>query len=538
MDEKKLRLLIAEDETRIGQLIRKLIHWEELHLECAGVVENGKDAYQAIERDHPDVVITDIRMPKINGLDLIEMVRKQYPDIRFIVLSGYREFEYAHRALQYEVDGYLLKPINEAELNEALAKTVAALDDKRREAIEKQQMQREVDESRQIIRRDFLRTIIEQEESGAFTDMEAEGRIPVELTGDIFRAIDIKLDAADPDVVTRKEEKMIADRVTAIVEQNFSGFTDEVLCCEKDSMHIYCLFNYRSGKSKEIRNCISLILSEIKNYLIRFEQFEVTIGIGSERAAFPETRISIREANRAVNNRIHLGCGRLIYSENVEDLRLYVSPVKGAAEELTGLMEAHKSAEASALVRKIFEDYTSEENADYSGCYEIAEELTDLLFERMEGEEGELSKNRKRMQSRCQNINSLPALSGYVADEYARTIDLMREAAESESAKPVRIAKAYIDEHYGDKIVLEDLAELVSLNPVYFSVLFKKETEMNFSSYLTHVRMEKAKELLRTTNETIAAVGAKVGYKDSRHFSQTFTKTVGVKPVLYRRLHA
>ena len=142
------------------------------------------------------------------------------------------------------------------------------------------------------------------------------------------------------------------------------------------------------------------------------------------------------------------------------------------------------------------------------------------------------------MQSRCQNINSLPALSGYVADEYARTIDLMREAAESESAKPVRIAKAYIDEHYGDKIVLEDLAELVSLNPVYFSVLFKKETEMNFSSYLTHVRMEKAKELLRTTNETIAAVGAKVGYKDSRHFSQTFTKTVGVKPVLYRRLHA
>ena len=109
---------------------------------------------------------------------------------------------------------------------------------------------------------------------------------------------------------------------------------------------------------------------------------------------------------------------------------------------------------------------------------------------------------------------------------------------EAESAKPIRQAQQYVDEHYGEKIVLEDLAEIVGLNPVYFSVLFKKETGINFSSYLVNVRMEKAKEMICNTNETIAAVAESVGYKDARYFSQTFTKVVGVKPALYRKLHS
>jgi len=115
---------------------------------------------------------------------------------------------------------------------------------------------------------------------------------------------------------------------------------------------------------------------------------------------------------------------------------------------------------------------------------------------------------------------------------------MSREAIEAESAKPVRQARQYINEHYGEKIVLEDIADIVGLNPVYFSVLFKKETGINFSAYLVNVRLEKAKEMLCSTNETIAAVGESVGYRDSRYFSQIFTKTVGVKPVLYRKLHS
>lgn len=112
------------------------------------------------------------------------------------------------------------------------------------------------------------------------------------------------------------------------------------------------------------------------------------------------------------------------------------------------------------------------------------------------------------------------------------------QMAETESAKPIRCAKQYMEEHYGEKIVLEDIADIVNLNPVYFSVLFKKETGMNFSAYLAGIRIEKAKEMIRGTNDTIAVIGERVGYRDTRYFSQTFTKIVGIKPALYRKIHA
>ena len=539
MENTTRKLLIVEDEERIGQLILKLIHSDELRLVCQGVAKNGQEGYDAILGDPPDIVITDIRMPKINGLDLIGMVRRQYPEIRFIVLSGYKEFEYAHRAMQYEVDGYLLKPINETELNETLRRIVGTLDRKRQADFEAQRMKQEVQESRHIIRRDFLRTIIEQEELGEAETVPADGPFPVEMTGDLFRAIDIKLDRQNPEEESRTEEKQIAGRVMAIVEQRLGECAEEVLCCEKEALHIYALFNYRTEHSRKIRGAVSEILSQIKEYLLRFEQYEATIGIGGEKDRFSLTRVSIREASRAVGNRIGLGSGRLIYAESLSLPSERTNPVRGSAPRLRALMEARNSPEAARLVRRLFDEYLkSEKQVDYSVCYEMAGELTAILYDWMEEETGSLAKNRRQVRIHCQHLNQTAMLRDYLAQEYARCLTMMEEADRSESSKPVRIARTYMDEHYSEKIVLEDLAALVDLNPVYFSVLFKKETGMNVTSYLKQIRMEKAKELLRTTNETIAAIGDRVGYRDSRHFSQSFTKYVGVKPALYRRLHS
>ncbi len=145
---------------------------------------------------------------------------------------------------------------------------------------------------------------------------------------------------------------------------------------------------------------------------------------------------------------------------------------------------------------------------------------------------------RKKLLSSCQHCYTIPGLKNLLKTTLGEYLDASRTAVETEFMKPIRQAQQYIDEHYGDKIVLEDLAAIVNLNPVYFSVLFKKETGFNFSSYLVDIRMNKAKEMLRDTNETIAAIAERVGYRDARYFSQTFTKTVGVKPVLYRKLHS
>ena len=128
MQEYKRQVLIVDDEFRIGMLIKKLVHWEEFGLECLSVTDDPQHALELIRERKPDIVITDIRMPRITGLDLVRMAREGNEEIKFIIVSGYKDFEYAHKALQYEVDGYLLKPINEDELNELLRKVTGKID--------------------------------------------------------------------------------------------------------------------------------------------------------------------------------------------------------------------------------------------------------------------------------------------------------------------------------------------------------------------------------------------------------------------------
>ena len=534
MQNEKWRVLIVDDEFRIGMLIKKLIRWDELHMECMDVVDNGETAFQIVKSKRPDIIITDIRMPKINGLELIRMTRELYREMKFIVISGYKEFEYAHRALQYEVNDYLLKPINENELNKVLKKIYQELESRRQQYRERIEFQETVSESRQIIKRDFLKNIIEQEDEAEIEDYR------VSLEGEIYRGIDIKLDYVDYRKSDKKQDRLTVERIVSIVEGILKTEAEEVLICEKENLHIYCLFNYDYSKAKTIRNNINDILSGIKEYLIGFEQYEVTIGVGKEKTEFSEIRFSIREANHAAGNRIKMGTGRLIYADSIGRMKEEeaVSRAKEYQDTLLSSMEIYSRENLEQCINQIYSDYMLREDLDFSYCYEVADWIVSFFFEHMDMQKEESRQLWRRLQSSCQNCYSITSLKNLLKTNLGGYLEASRIATEAESTRPIRQARQYIEEHYNEKIILEDIAEIVGLNPVYFSVLFKKEAGINFSNYLVNIRMEKAKGMLRSSNETIAAIAEQVGYKDSRYFSQTFTKTVGVKPALYRKLHS
>lgn len=534
MQDGKWQVLIVEDEYRIGMLIKHLIHWDEFNMECIDVVDNGETAYEIIMNSMPDVVITDIRMPKMNGLDLIGKVKEVNDGIKFIVISGYKEFEYAHKALQYGVNDYLLKPVNEIELNKVIDKIYTELTIKQQQVLEKKKIEKTVTESRQIIKRDFLKNIIEQEDEIQPDD----ARVPLE--GEVYRGIDIKLDYTDYKKFDKKQDKLVVERIKETVERILKSNTEEVLICEKENLHIYCLFNYDYSKSKVIRNCINEILSEIKEYLIGFEQYEITIGVGTERTEFGEIRFSIKEAYRAAGNRIKLGSGRIIYTKSNEKKKQI--EIKNIDEKdkvhFLSSIDSFRRENLEMCINRIYSDFVMREDLDFSYCYDIAEKLIRLFFEHIDMQQDESKNIRKRLGENCQHCYTILQLKELLKQGLGECLDAGREAMEAESVKPIRQACQYIDEHFGEKIVLEDIAEIVGLNPVYFSVLFKKETGSNFSAYLVNVRMEKAKDMICGTNETIAAIAEQVGYKDARYFSQVFTKAVGVKPALYRKLHS
>lgn len=534
MKEKKWRVLIVDDEFRIAKLIEKLIRWSELDLELVGSADNGEAAFQIVKMERPDIVITDIRMPKMSGLDLICRSRELNKDTRFVVISGYTDFEYAHRALQYGVDDYLLKPVNEKELNDVMRKICMELDTKETQSREQMELRETVSRSRSIIKREFLRNIIEQEEE------TTRLRNDLSLEGEVYRGIDIKLDYEDYNKRDKKQDELTVAKVISIVEEILKTDAEEILICEKENLHIYSLFNYDSSKAKSIKNGISQILSDINSYIMGFEQYEVTIGIGSERTEFGEIRFSIEEANRAIGNRIKLGTNRLIYADSISLVEL--SENRELRDEwkdaVRSSIESYQREGLDQSIDSLCGEYLMQEEVDSSVCYELAEKLVEFFFTHLNFSSDELRSAKRNIKSNCQHCNTISGMRTLLKDSLGQCLDASRAATEAESTKPIRQAQQYINEHYGEKIVLEDIAEIAELNPVYFSVLFKKETGINFSTYLSNVRMEKAKELICSSNKTIAAIAKQVGYKDSRYFSQTFYKTVGVKPALYRKLHS
>lgn len=538
MSENRLKVIIADDEYRIGMLIKKLIKWDELNLECIKIVDNGQAALEAIKETTPDIVITDIQMPIVNGLELIAKASKEHENIKFIVISGYKDFEYAHKALQYGVNSYLLKPIKGTELNDSLEKITKNINEKLYREKEEEIHKKEIHTSKNIIKRNILKGIVDNQAIPVLE--EVENKFGVKLDYPLFRVIDIKLDYWNIKKTSKKQDSITIEKITGIIENTFNDGLIKELIYSTEYLHIYVLLNYKIEKSKDVINAINTLLIDIEEYLLGFEQYEVTIGIGREKNKFDEVIKSVEEAAQAVNNRVGLGTGILIYSKvfNQDAKSIIDDVIKEHAENYISSIHSYSVNDFRKAVDNIFEAIAPHKEIDFSYYYYMTEKLIEMFFEYIEekNEQGdELKVYLLEVYEHCYTPSKLKDLFISDLSEY---LNLCLKNLEIRSTKPIREAKRYIDANYSKKITLENIAEIVDLNPVYFSVLFKKETGLNFSAYVVGIRMEKAKEMLKNTNETIAAIAGILGYKDVRYFSRLFTKTVGVKPTVYRRLYS
>lgn len=533
---KKRRVLIVDDEMNIGILIQKLIHWKELGLELIDVLNNGEAALSKIDQTMPDIVLTDIKMPRIDGLELIKRCRDKKYHIIFIVISGYKEFEYAHKAIIYGVENYLLKPIQEEELNEALKKAIDKYERTEKQGISQKKLEEKVEEREKIIKQSFLKNILDQKNQ----DIE---EYPLDFQGSLYRGIDIKLDYIDYRMSDEKQDEIVIKNVINIVEECLHESMDRDLICAKEYLQVYCLFSYNSEEKRLVNEVINTMLIRLQEYLIAMDQYLITIGVGREKNKFENIRFSILESYYAVCNRLSYGTGRLIYYEFVEknnennDSVCREEQVNHIKAIINRDLEGFQSQEICKSLREFFSvARLQRQETDMSVYYEIAEQFTDVFFNKIEIPQKNV---KKQVLLKCINHSyQISQLSRLLIGTFHEVIAEAYEFAQKKSIKPVRFIEKYVEEHFSEKITLDDIAEILEMNSDYLSTLFKKETNMNFSGYVTNIRMEHAKKLLLETNDTIAAIGENVGYQDSKYFSQQFKKNVGVKPVVYRQLHS
>ena len=529
----KWNVLIVDDEFRIGMLVNKLINWDELGLRCAAVVDNGQKALSIMEKERIDILITDIRMPKINGLDLINLAAKHNSNMKCVVISGYKEFEYAYKALKFGVYDYLLKPIGKESINRVLENIVAELSKEKSEQEEEKMIKKTIHQSKQIIKENLMKTILDEKEKLRHSEYKEV------LDGEFYQAINVKLDYSDYNMRDKLQDDGTILKITSLMETALDDLTTGLLICEKEFLNVFCVFSFNKEKEQLIKNAVNSGLFKFKEELMGFENYEITIGVGKKKEQFGDIRYSIMEAQIAIQNRIRLGTGRLINAEHIADLKTNEKfKIEDYTREMASCIESYSKDKAKITIKKIFMQLSEISDIDCGCYYTAAEWLTAFLLDNISHYDENIQSIKKQIESYCNHCYTIQQLQDFVINTYFDCFEHCVNVIALEHTKPIREAKKYIEEHYYEKITLEDIAYIVNLNPVYFSVLFKKETGLNFSSYLAEIRIENAKKMICSSNETIAVIGERVGYKDYRYFSQIFTKSVGIKPALYRKLHS
>ncbi|MGI6010035.1 MAG: response regulator transcription factor [Ruminococcus sp.] len=535
-----LRILIAEDEIAIANLIKSLIDFERLNLDFVGFALNGKSAYEMILEKKPDIVITDISMPVMSGLDLIEKAQREKLPVHFIIISGLTYFNYALSAIKMGVEDYLLKPINKEELNDVLEKTILKIASALQVDYQIQKLGIDAHLQTQKLRRSFIMDILYNKD---YLSEFSESKINEEYgfsfqTGASFLMGITLVDGIG--ALNLPTQNIIIEHLMRSFQTELKKHCYDMEVYNKNNQFVF-LLNYPSDLGNRVLGAITVIYEDMASYLESYEELSLTISCGVPAAKIQDLPFSLNTAQKALNARILLH-GRpvllakeLLQTNKKPDIILSSSDLSAVRSSI----EIRDLQKLDQLLKKLFSNAAS----DCKNCpHLLLEVFCDILSTLLSDfyQHKLVSANLTDTYLRyCDAIEQYAALKPLILFTLSFIKELLPlgETADNQENRQIQMAKSYIGEHYNENLKLEDVAEQVYLAPTYLGVLFKKETGESFSSYLTIVRMEKAKELLHDVKYNIAEIANAVGYSDKRYFSKLFKEQVGVTPKEYRKIY-
>ncbi|MBI9103984.1 MAG: response regulator [Spirochaetales bacterium] len=539
-----LKLIIADDEHRVCQLIENILPWEKYGIELSGTAYNGVDALQLIQDVRPDIVVTDIRMPGYDGITLIEKSKSIDPDISFIIISGYRDFEYAQRALKFGAEDYLLKPVSEDELKQIILRVTEKKTLKEELSQEENKLQRELSQSRKIIRKQLADEIVKNECIISASDVSnLQEQYPLSFHDSNFQIIIFQIDSLAPEYAIDSTQAIdtIMQKIELSISSNLENLVNEFLCTSNDFSLIYIL-NVVDGLGLSFKEIEHLHESAAQK-MTEYGNWKISLCLGKPVPDIGLLHDSYVDAEFARRDRILRGCGKILEKRetpSVEDelgffeLDDVEKKIKEAVEG--GDYDKIKNIFSNLVLKPNISHRVQNPDTILELCRfvsnSIIKQLTKLSSEDTFSEELVI-----RTEKVILTTGTLENLSSELGKIYSEAISDLLLSKRAKEYRPIRIAKEYIDNHFSENIDLNAVAKEAGFNPVYFSSLFKKEAGINFKEYLLQKRIETAKELLVSGNDTIMMISETVGYKDVRYFSRIFAKTVGIKPNMYRKIY-
>lgn len=529
------RVLLADDEEIIREGVSRAVPWQTLGFTLDAVAEDGVQALKLVEKQRPDLVITDIRMPNMDGLDLIRALREQAPACKILILTGHGEFAYARAALQLGVYDFLLKPVELAALCGVLTRLREELDAQYSRQSELDQLHQQVQEERILQQQRLLRRYL----AGRAQAEELVASLPERWCGNRLFCGGVLVQMDDFDRLTGDMDEQTVFSFTQELENVLiAQSNEEVRIVENDNGRYFLLFI--SEQEEELRFHIRSYVRRLRAAVAHTAYTTITSsvvqgGIGCCRQAYEETR-------RCLDRVFLLGTGQDIQAD--EALRQNFStplPEGIDMQRLTRTLSDFKKVTIHSGLAEIAESIrqTSHNSYLYTSMLVgfVYGEMIRLLTERQCPVQSVLA-DPMAAYSRLMACQSLDSMMSELMRILDTVCDFLEQNA-SVNQDAVERAKLYIQEHYSDsRLSLDMVASAVGISPTYLSALFKQNAGQSFVSFLTETRLKRAQYLLRVGDYRSYEVAYLCGYDNSTYFSTIFKRYVGVSPSEYRKVEA
>ncbi len=534
-----LKVFLVEDEIIMREGIKNNIQWEKEGFIFAGEASDGELAFPMIQNCKPDILITDIKMPFMDGLELSRLVRQEMPDIKIIILSGYDEFQYAKEAISIGVTEYLVKPIASAQLLETVKKVEKLILEEKEKVRFLESLEKQQEEHAYLAKQKFFQKLVSGKES--VSALLKEGKeLDIDLAAARYNIVLFQI-YAEGESEGYSEDKNVAARVMETVASQIAE------CIMIDRSLDGWAFILKETGEKNLEQMEEELLTKIPEQLkIAAPAIEYFGGVGTPVGRLGELSKCFEKANQAFAYRYFKEMNQIVHSTDVMEQAIVDEGLKLSSLNVNMLdqriVENFLKTGLKSEITTFVEEYLHSLGESNVQSLLLRQYITMNLYlavvsmlEKLGYESKELAERFGDFESMAEVGSTVEKSKAYLQQIFEIAIDLREQAAKQKYSNLLKAATDYIKQHYDDEAIsLNAVAASVNISPNHFSTIFSQEMGQTFIEYLTWVRMEKAKELLRSTSMKTAEVAFAVGYKDPHYFSYTFKKTQKCTPKEFR----
>lgn len=503
------KILIMDDERQIREGIRKIIPWEQYGFEICAEASNGVEGLKKIELHRPQAVFADIRMPVMDGIEFLQELRKRKLHCETVVLSGFNDYELVRRAMKLGAVDYLTKPFGKNEIIQALEDITERIEMRRADQLE-------YDKNMELMRNSLMNRMIHNQ----ITPMELRSRMEM---------LEMKIPSGECRIA------LIQGRENPVLPE------EQFIYSFKDAQGHLCLLAFGQEKPEYERK-LRILLQESIRKAADQDRIPVTASLGIKVKTYRSIRQSYESAVKTLEYQFVFGEGNLL---DAEVIQAYFGDENNGlrinGKEFRELMEKEDRKGIEEYVRSVFQEYNSKTAVtDTFVLKSCALELVILAFQRLDSlpftESGAIYHIKAEAMKEIENARTLGEMQRIILRHADKILDKVQKNRKKTYSRFVADAVQHIYTDYADKeLSLQSLADLMHVNAAYLGRIFKKETGSSFTDYLNHVRIEKAKELLISTNCKGSELCEKVGFANYNYFYIVFKKITGVKPTEYRK---